>query len=105
MDSADAVVFILRAAADLSLTKTVSSPTAILNVEFSYTITVNNTAATAVAENTLVIDTLPAGLVVVDSALPGGECLRDQQVSLCAQNDHSLKDQSDEPSLPAFFHY
>lgn len=48
-----------------------SSPTSVLNDEFSYNITVTNTDTTAIAENTFVIDVIPPGLVVV--ALPAGK--------------------------------
>lgn len=84
------------AAADLVLTKTVSSPTTVLNDEFSYNITVTNTAETAVAENALIIDVLPPGLVFVSSALPEGRYghMQSSQPLLRMENQRKQRDVS-----------
>lgn len=70
-------VFMATADKDLNITKTVDESTVMLGTPFTYTITITNKAALATAENAYAVDTLPAGLQVVTTALPAGEsCIR-----------------------------
>ena len=63
--------------ADLSLTKTASTAQVDLGDTFTYTLTVQNTSATASAQNVSVTDMLPAGVIFISA----DQCaLNDRQV-------------------------
>ena len=63
--------------ADLSLTKTASTAQVDLGDTFTYTLTVQNTSATASAQNVSVTDMLPAGVIFISA---DGCAVNDQQV-------------------------